>query len=210
MGIGTAGLSPRFGRVPTIVVLLTVAAMAFAALRQPAPVATPAAGIPSGAQVAVVDTIVDGDTLWVRVDQAGGPLPPNQRHKIRLLEIDTPETQAPGVGVECGGPEATAFIRRRLPEGAPVHLVADREDTDQYGRFLRYAWTAQGDFFNLEAVRTGHARVVLYEPNDAYIAQLRAAQAQARAAGRGIWGEYCPAAVAGALLLGGPLGAARM
>lgn len=192
MGIGTAGVSRRFGRVPTIVVLLVVAAFVFVALREPAPVAAPAGGIPPRAQAAVVDTIVDGDTLWVRVERSGGALPAGERSKIRLLEIDTPETQAPGVGVECGGLEATEFIRRRLPEGSRVHLVADREDTDQYGRFLRYAWTADGAFFNLEAVRTGHARAVLYEPNDAYIDQLRAAEIQARAAGRGIWGEYCP------------------
>ena len=194
MGFGTAGVSSGFGRASTLVVLVVVATLVVIALREPAPVAPAVpAGIPANAQAAIVDTIVDGDTLWVRVEEAGGPLAAGERHKIRLLEIDTPETQAPGVGVECGGPEATAFITRRLPEGSTVHLTRDVEDTDQYDRFLRYAWTPDGSFFNLDAVRTGHARAVLYEPNDAHIDALRAAEAQARAAGRGIWGEYCPA-----------------
>ena len=179
------------GRVGTVVLLAVVAAAVFLALREPVPAARPAApvGVPIGAQAAVVEAIVDGDTLWVRDVQGGGALPRGGRAKIRLLEIDTPETHA---GTECGGPQATAFAQERLPVGATVHLLADREDTDRYGRYLRYAWSADGRFFNLDAVATGHARAVLYPPNDAHIDQLRAAEAQARAQGRGIWGEYCP------------------
>ena len=146
--------------------------------------------VPDGTQAGVVEKIVDGDTIWVRIDDPGGPLTAGATHKIRLLEIDTPEVGGPG-GVECGGAEATAFAQRHLLIGATVHLLADREDTDQYGRFLRYVWTDDGRFFNDAAVRSGHARAVLYEPNDAYIGQLRAAEAEARDAGRGIWGEYC-------------------
>jgi micrococcal nuclease len=143
---------------------------------------------PAGTQEAVVEKIVDGDTIWVRVDRPGGPLPPGASHKIRLLEIDTPETRHPVVALQCGGPEATAFAQRLLPVGSTVHLLGDREDVDQYGRFLRYVWTSDGVFFNYEAVRTGHARAVLYEPNDAYIDVLRRAEAEARAAKRGLWG----------------------
>lgn len=146
--------------------------------------------IPEQAQAAVVERVVDGDTLWVRVDEPGGALPAGATHKIRLLEIDTPETQGAG-GVECGGPEATAFAHKHLLVGSTVHLLADREDTDQYDRFLRYLWTDSGVFFNLEIVRQGLARAVLYEPNDEYIELLRTAEAHARHAGLGIWGEYC-------------------
>lgn len=188
MGYRTAGVT----RLATVLVVVVVAVAAVVALRQPSSDDSGIAvhGVPPDAQPAVVDSIVDGDTMWVRIERAGGPLRAGERHKIRLLEIDTPETQA---GAECGGAEATDFARRRLPVGSTVHLVADREDTDQYGRFLRYVWTSDGDFFNLDAVRTGHARAVLYEPNDAHIEQMRDAEAVARDAGRGIWGEYCPA-----------------
>lgn len=189
MGFRTAGVT----RFATFAVIAVVVVLAVMTLRQPASDDGGIAveGVPPGAQPAVVDAIVDGDTIWVRARGGGGSLPSGERSKIRLLEIDTPETQAPGTGVECGGREATDFARRRLPAGSTVHLMADREDTDQYGRFLRYLWTSDGAFFNLDAVRTGHARAVLYEPNDAHIEQLRAAEAVARDAGRGIWGEYC-------------------
>ncbi|MPZ73979.1 MAG: hypothetical protein GEU74_12250 [Nitriliruptorales bacterium] len=151
------------------------------------------ADVPTSAQRGVVEKIVDGDTIWVRIDEAGGPLVAGATHKIRLLEIDTPETQHPNLPVQCGGEEATAFAQRLLPVGSTVFLVADREDTDRYGRFLRYVWTSDGRFFNLDAVRAGVARAVLYEPNDAYIDLLRDAEAEARSAGLGLWGETCDA-----------------
>lgn len=185
-----------------IVVLVLVGAAGYTALRDgidpglglglgSATAETPQ-GVPPDAQAGVVEKIVDGDTIWVRIDEPGGPLAANATHKVRLLEIDTPETVAPNQPVECGGPEASAFAARRMPVGSTVHLVADRQDTDQYDRFLRYVWTEEGAFFNLDAVRTGHARAVLFQPNDAYIEVLRTAEARARSEGLGLWGEYCP------------------
>ncbi|CAN5215533.1 hypothetical protein BH20ACT9_BH20ACT9_14420 [soil metagenome] len=149
--------------------------------------ATPA-GVPVGAQPAIVLGVVDGDTIEVRVERAGGILPAGSRRTLRLLEIDTPETVDPGVGVECYGPQASAFAARRLPVGSRVWLVADEERRDQYGRDLRYVWTDDGDFFNLQAVRLGFAEAALYEPNDAYIDRMNAAEATARDAERGLWG----------------------
>ncbi len=67
----------------------------------------------------------------------------------------------------------------------------DVEDTDRYGRFLRYVWTEDGAFFNEFAVRHGHAEASLYEPNDRYIDRMRRAERQARNADRGMWGQPC-------------------
>lgn len=148
------------------------------------------AGVPGGSQPAWVDRIVDGDTIWVVTDQPG-PLAGGIRHKIRLLEIDTPEVQSRHRVAECGGSEATRFAQRELPVGSVVYLVADREDVDQYGRFLRYLWNARGDFYNEKVVAEGIARAVLFQPNDRYIAQLREVEAEARTSGKGIWGPPC-------------------
>jgi len=163
----------------------------FLALRQTSGATETPADVPAGAQAAVVDHVVDGDTLWVHRAASSGPLPPGERHKIRLLEIDSPETSHPDLGQQCGGQEATDFAADLLPVGATVWLVTDVEDRDRYDRFLRYVWTADGTFFNEAAVRAGHARAVLYEPNDAYIERLRAAESEARQAERGIWGPPC-------------------
>lgn len=158
----------------------------------PAPSTTEPArseGVPAAAQPAVVERIVDGDTFWVRVDAAGsGPLPAGATHKIRLLEYDSPEATS---STECFGPEATQRLASLTPVGSGVWLEADDEDTDRYGRFLRYVWLADGTMVNLVMVREGFGEAVLYEPNDAHIELLRAAEEEARAAGSGMWGAPC-------------------
>ena len=200
MGVRAAGLTPRGTRPLRLVLILAlVGAAGYTAIREGIDPGLGLRGggdvpegIPAQAQAGVVEKIVDGDTLWVRIDEPGGPLLANATHKIRLLEIDTPETVAPGRPIDCGGPQASAFAARRMPVGSRVFLLADREDVDRYGRFLRYVWTEDGDFFNLDAVRTGHARAVLFAPNDAYIEIMRAAEQRARSERLGVWGAYCP------------------
>lgn len=146
------------------------------------------AGVPADAQAATVSRVVDGDTIWARPQQPGGRLPPDAEHKIRLLEYDAPEDTST---TECGGPEATAALERLIPVGSTVHLEADEEDTDRYGRFLRYAYTDDGDMVNLRMVQRGHGEAVLYEPNDAHIERMRRAEREAKEAGRGMWGPSC-------------------
>lgn len=145
-------------------------------------------GIPDGAQRATVSKIVDGDTIWVSVKRGGGPLAAGAEHKIRLLEYDSPEATTK---TECAGPEATAALRRLIPVGATVWLEADREDTDRYGRFLRYVHRSDGAFVNVVMVRRGWGEAVLYEPNDRHIDRMRRAEREARSADRGMWGMGC-------------------
>lgn len=145
----------------------------------------PTQGIPQGAQKARVAKNVDGDTIWADPLEAGS-LAFNATHKIRILEIDTPEIY--GGTVECYGPEASAFAKQQIPTGSVVYLLGDKEDKDRYGRFLRYVWRESGAFYNDMAVRTGHAKAVLYMPNDLYIDQMRAAETEAQANKRGLWG----------------------
>ena len=51
----------------------------------------------------VVDRVIDGDTIRVRLDGA--------RYTVRLTGIDTPETKHPTLGVQPFGPEASAYTR---------------------------------------------------------------------------------------------------
>lgn len=122
------------------------------------------------------------------IDQPGGPLPQASDHKIRLLEYHAPESTTT---TECGGPKATAALTDLIPVETTVHLEADRDDTDRYGRFLRYVYTEDGDMVNLQMVRRGHGEAVLYQPNDAHIDAMRQAETVAREANRGIWGSPC-------------------
>ncbi|MGQ0680325.1 MAG: thermonuclease family protein [Actinomycetota bacterium] len=134
-------------------------------------------GVPPDAQLAVVARHVDGDTIWAE----GGTLPPGTASRVRLLEIDAPEQSAPLAA------EASALLGAEAPLGATIYLAADRGDVDRFGRYLRYVWKSDGEFVNEKMVRTGLARAILIAPNDRYIGTIRAAEREARAAGRGIW-----------------------
>ncbi|CAN5922139.1 thermonuclease family protein [soil metagenome] len=144
--------------------------------------------VPVDAQPAVVTRVVDGDTIRVQVDDPGGALAVGE-HRVRLLEIDSPEMDA-GTGVpECGAAEATAYLRARLSRGDVVRLESDRENADRYGRALRYVWSSDGHLLNRALVASGNARAVLYAPNDRHWAAMTAAEGDARAADAGIWGS---------------------
>ncbi len=124
---------------------------------------------------------MDGDTIAL----VGGD-------RIRILGIDSPETHRPGTPVQCGGPEATKFAKGML-FGQTVTVVADpsQADRDRYGRLLRYIRLADGRDYSVEAARAGMARNYVYHDRPVREQdEIAAAEAQARAARRGLWG--CP------------------
>lgn len=133
---------------------------------------------------AEVVEVVDGDTIEVRLAGA--------RETVRLLGIDTPETVAPGQPVGCFGPEASERTKSLLPPGTEVRLTRDVEARDRFDRLLAYVVRADDELFvNRALLAEGFARPLSIAPNDAHRADLSAAAAEARAAGRGLW-SACP------------------
>lgn len=130
--------------------------------------------------------VVDGDTIDIRDDVRG-------RLRVRLLGIDTPETKKPGAGVGCWGPEATAFARSTMTDQR-VALQPDptQDRTDRYGRTLAYLVRADGFDYSIEAARAGAAKSYVYRgvPVARHLA-IEAAESEARAASRGLWGPPC-------------------
>jgi micrococcal nuclease len=105
---------------------------------------------------------------------------------VRLLEIDTPEIHPTPV---CFGTEAADRTAQLLPIGARVRVEADRERRDRYGRLLLYVWTSDGASVEEVLLREGYAKVLYVRPNDLHLDQLRAVEADARRARRGLWGH---------------------
>jgi micrococcal nuclease len=140
----------------------------------------PAAG--SG-ELATVVAVIDGDTIDVMV---GG-----QTQRVRYILINTPEAGEPF------GAASTA-ANRALVDGKLVTLVKDVSETDRFGRLLRYVYLPDGRFVNAELVRQGYAQLATFPPDVAREAEIRAAQQEAIAARRGIWGmagaaaQLCP------------------
>lgn len=161
---------------------------------KPAPSASkPASGvsrssaIPAAAQLAVVVSITDGDTIRVHGVAPGAVLTSTAVTKVRLLEVDTPETVDPSQPVQCYGPEASAYLTKLIPVGTTIWVTRDQELLDRYGRTLLYLWKSNGLFVNREIARLGYGKAVLFAPNDHYIDSIRAAEAEARGARRGLW-----------------------
>lgn len=104
----------------------------------------------------VVDRVIDGDTIDVRM---GG-----DTVRVRLLNIDAPETKDPNEPVECLGPEASKFLSDRLPPGTEITLEYDVERKDRYGRTLAGVFES-GHLVNAEIAAAGLGAPVVFEPN---------------------------------------------
>ncbi len=132
-----------------------------------------------GSTSATVVRTLDGDTVEVRF--ASGTT-----DTIRILGVDTPETHHPTKPVECFGPEAAAYTRRRLL-GRDVELEDDVETHDIYGRRLAYV-LIDGERFDDELLRLGYARLLVIPPNERHARVMLDAELEARRARRGLWG----------------------
>ena len=140
-----------------------------------------APGVATPAGTATVTTVIDGDTIVVRVQ--------GRTEHVRLVGIDTPESVDPRRPMMCFGREASAETARLLPRGTTVRLERDVEARDSYGRLLAYVYRASDRMFvNLSLARAGFADVLSIPPNTAHADEIRAAVDDARAAGRGLWG----------------------
>ncbi|MFM7123877.1 MAG: thermonuclease family protein [Actinomycetes bacterium] len=129
---------------------------------------------------ATVQHVVDGDTIDISI---GG-----KTERVRLIGINTPETKHPTKGVECFGPEASAYTEQLLPKGTALRVERDIEARDKYGRLLLYVYIASNNVFvNLDLVMNGYARPMVFEPNTAHKADFAQAATQAELRNVGLW-----------------------
>jgi micrococcal nuclease len=127
---------------------------------------------------ATVAKVVDGDTIDVRYD--------GELHRVRLLNVNTPESVDPDKPVECLGPEASTYLATQLPLGTSVRLRHDHERLDGYGRELAAVYV--GDtLINAEIARAGFGVAMSIGPNTSFLAPVQLAQAEARTAARGLY-----------------------
>ncbi|KQM47432.1 hypothetical protein ASE69_14285 [Sphingomonas sp. Leaf208] len=92
-----------------------------------------------------IDCMVDGDTFWM----AGT--------KIRIADIDTPETHPPRCASEARAGKAATLEMQALLNAGPFTLVPIKRDVDRYGRKLRIV-ERDGKSLGEALVRTGLAR----------------------------------------------------
>jgi len=114
-------------------------------------------GISAGSYIyAEVERVVDGDTLKVRYK--------GQDYRVRLLDVDTPESVKQGVSVQAYSKEATAFTEKLCGQKT-VKLVFEKDIEDKYGRLLAFVVLPDGQILNELLVEKGYARVQIISPN---------------------------------------------
>lgn len=131
-------------------------------------------------EVGTLVRVVDGDTLVVELD--------GEEERVRLLNIDTPETVHPSQPVECMGPEAAERMQELVSPGDQVILEFDQERTDHYDRLLAGVYSDE-IFLNEQMARDGFGAPVYYAPNDRFLAEIEEAWAQAEADGSGVFAD---------------------
>ncbi len=166
------------------------AVVLFAAIIRPQPASAVAWSGQETLQ-ATVTTVYDGDT--VKVSIAG-----RADERVRLIGVDSPELDDARENVRLMAFLAKRFAFQRLYQ-TRVELLPGPEERDSYGRLLAFVRTADGGIFNVTLVREGYATAFLKFPFDEKLRkELKAAETEARQAGRGLWGrEPYPAIQAG-------------
>jgi micrococcal nuclease len=150
---------------------------------------TPAPLTSQSASFYPIIRVVDGDTFHVSVE--------GKDETVRMIGIDTPETQDPRKPVQCYGKEASEETKRLLT-GKSVRLENDptQGDKDKYNRLLRFVFLSDGTDVNEYLVRQGYAFEYTYESNPyRYQTQFLQAQKEAREQKRGLWADNTCAGV---------------
>ncbi|WP_053366617.1 thermonuclease family protein [Bacillus sp. FJAT-27245] len=123
---------------------------------------------------------IDGDTVVISLK--------GKEETVRLLCVDTPETQHPRLGVQPFGPEASDFAKTVLHKGKEIEVEPGINwGRDKYGRLLAYLYV-DGKMFNELLLEKGLARVAyVYPPNTKYVDRFYEIQDQAKKKAIGIW-----------------------
>jgi len=129
-----------------------------------------------------VINVVDGDTIDVSI-----PDGKDERTRIRLWGVDTPETKSEEFGVMYFGPEAAKYTENSaLGKEVVVYLDEANRTRDKYGRLLAYVQLPDSNFLNEVLLSEGFAYADLRFEHS-YYNKYQQLQAIARSLKIGLW-----------------------
>ncbi|UFJ43042.1 5'-nucleotidase C-terminal domain-containing protein [Brevibacillus humidisoli] len=134
---------------------------------------------PDDSYQSTVASVVDGDTVHLTTPVLGTT-------KVRMLSIDTPETNYNGKSQGYHAEAAKQKLMELLPPGTPVTLEVGSDPLDDYGRLLAHVHKGELDV-NQEMVKQGMAVPYFIWPNLDHFEAYSAAAREAIDNGRGMW-----------------------
>jgi endonuclease YncB( thermonuclease family) len=132
---------------------------------------------PASAETVQVRRALDGDSLLLTDDR-----------QVRLIGINAPEMGHDGKP-EQPLARAARTLLANLAGGQRVALEVEAEPRDRYGRVLAHVRLPDGRNVAEVLLRHGLVWLVAIPPNVRELARLKAAEDEARLAGRGVWNE---------------------
>lgn len=128
----------------------------------------------------MVAWVYDGDTLRL-----------GDRRKLRLIGIDTPELGRDGAPNHPGAAAARERVQRLLAgRERQLSLEVGRDAHDRYGRLLAHLYLPDGRNLSRLLLAEGLGLAVAVPPNLRHLECYFAAEAEARAARRGLWSGH--------------------
>jgi len=131
--------------------------------------------------------VIDGDTFDIDIPDGR-----YERTRIRLLGIDTPETEGKQTSVMYFGPEAAEFTKKlALGKTVTVYLDLPNPTRGKYGRLLAYVKLSDGGFLNEVLLTEGYAYVDS-RFGHSFFNKYRQLQSRARSGKKGMWQNVTP------------------
>jgi endonuclease YncB( thermonuclease family) len=126
-----------------------------------------------------VTSVIDGDSLRLKSGE-----------EVRLIGLDTPELGYEGRADKPFARMARAALVRLIESaGRSVRLQPGVDRRDRYRRLLAHVYTPGGDNLTAAMLRLGLGYQAIVAPNLSHLECYRAAEREARDAGRGLWRE---------------------
>jgi endonuclease YncB( thermonuclease family) len=142
-----------------------------------AEIGTPAHGQTAGER-AYVTRVVDGNVIYAALGE--------RLEAVRYIGVAVPFIAHPTRGRQPYA-DVVLEMNRRLVEGRWIRLTLDAQRRDGDGRLLAYVWV-DDLFVNATLLHRGYAEAERAAVNTRYATYFQSLEADARLAGRGLWG----------------------
>lgn len=130
----------------------------------------------------LVVSVADGDTVSVK-------FPNGDVEKVRLLGVDTPESNHPNKDVECFSLEAGNFLRGLLLDKyVDLELDPSQAERDRFGRLVAYVWL-DDELINASLIQEGYGFEYTYSKPYFYQSEFESLEKGASTDMRGLWAE---------------------